>query len=183
MILNRPGAEERIDYGQFPFGNVDIDGPMGLPGDGPPWRRGVVAIDGDKIAAVEAHGRRTPDLDMGDAAILPGLVNAHTHLDLSGMRGLAPPTPDFTAWLRQVIGYRMARSRAGSRSGRPCRNCRELTIRHDPDGDIAAQGATWNELANAPVRAVVFRELLGLSPVRSSYGGPRFERSVNRVVD
>ena len=87
-----------------------------FPVDGPPLERGVVVIDGEKIAAVEPHGRLTPDLDLGDAAILPGLVNAHTHLDLSGMRGLAPPTPDFTDWLKQVIAYRRTARRSSCKT-------------------------------------------------------------------
>ena len=57
-------------------------------------------------------GVRTPDEDLGNVAIIPGLVNAHTHLDLSGARGLIPPTtPDtFTDWLRGVIAYRRSRT-------------------------------------------------------------------------
>ena len=79
---------------------------------GPPLDRGTVTVRGDKIEAVEPHGTRTPDEDLGNVAIIPGLVNAHTHLDLSGARGLIPPTdPDhFTDWLRGVIAYRRSRS-------------------------------------------------------------------------
>lgn len=77
-----------------------------FPVDRPPLERGVVAFADEKIAVVEPYGRRTADLDLGDAAVLPGLVNAHTHLDLSGMHSLAPPTPHFTDWLRRVISHR-----------------------------------------------------------------------------
>src|SRR5579859_4413615 len=77
-----------------------------FPVDAPPIERGVVTILGEHIVAVEPHGTRTPDLDLGNAAILPGFVNAHTHLDLSGLRGKCPPSPDFTGWLRQVIAHR-----------------------------------------------------------------------------
>src|SRR5262249_56910157 len=67
-----------------------------FPVDGPPLERGTVTIDGAQIAAVEPHGRRAADVDLGDTAVLPGLVNAHTHLDLSGLRALALTSPDFT---------------------------------------------------------------------------------------
>src|SRR4051812_43166398 len=81
-----------------------------FPVTGPPLEYGVVAIEGERIAAVTARRSRTPDLDLGDVAIVPGFVNAHTHLDLTGMRGLAPPSADFTGWLRQVIAHRRQRS-------------------------------------------------------------------------
>ena len=45
----------------------------------PPLPGGVVTIEGERIVAVEPHGVRTPDVDLGDAAVIPGLVNAHTH--------------------------------------------------------------------------------------------------------
>src|SRR5436305_10703042 len=81
-----------------------------FPVSGPPIPDSIVTIDGDRISAVEPAGSRSVDVDLGDAAVLPGLVNAHTHLDLTGMRGLAPPSPDFTCWLRQVIAHRRART-------------------------------------------------------------------------
>src|SRR4051794_28477954 len=83
-----------------------------FPAAAPPLERGVLVLDGDRVHAVEPHGARIPDLDFGNAAILPGLVNAHTHLDLTGMRDLAPPSPDFPAWLQQVVAHRRARTPA-----------------------------------------------------------------------
>ncbi len=79
-----------------------------FPVAGPPLPNGTVTYDGNLIVAVEPVGTRTPDEHFGNAAILPGFVNAHTHLDLTGARGKIPPTdPDhFTDWLRGVIAYR-----------------------------------------------------------------------------
>src|SRR5262245_7189288 len=83
-----------------------------FPVAGPPLPRGVVTVEGDRLAAVGPAGSRTADRDFGNAAIIPGLVNAHTHLDLSGAHGKIPPTsPDrFTDWLRGVIAYRRQRT-------------------------------------------------------------------------
>jgi cytosine/adenosine deaminase-related metal-dependent hydrolase len=137
-----------------------------FPVSAPPIPDGVVTIDGERILAVEPAGARTVDLDLGDAAILPGLVNAHTHLDLTGMRGLAPPSPDFVGWLREVIAYRRARSpeqvQADIYAG--IREC--LRFGTTLLGDISGDGSSWNLLAAAPVRALVFREVLGLSTER-----------------
>ena len=77
-----------------------------FPGTSPPLERGVVSVRGGLVAAVKPPGSRTADVDFGNAAIIPGLVNAHTHLDLSGLRGQVPPSRDFTGWLKAIIAHR-----------------------------------------------------------------------------
>ncbi len=138
-----------------------------FPVDRPPLERGVVVVEGDKIAAVEAHGVRTADFDLGDAAVLPGLVNAHTHLDLTGLRGAAPPSPDFTDWLRKVIFHR--RNRTAEQVRDDVREGLAECLRFGTTllGDISGDGGSWDALAVAPVRAVIFREILGLPEERA----------------
>src|SRR5437870_501988 len=81
-----------------------------FPVDQPPLARGTITIHDDKIVAVEKAGTRTADIDLGNAAILPGFTNAHTHLDLSDALGRCPPIPDFTEWLRRVIAHRRSQT-------------------------------------------------------------------------
>jgi cytosine/adenosine deaminase-related metal-dependent hydrolase len=146
-----------------------------FPVDGPPLERGVVAIAGDKILAVEAHGRQAVDVNLGDAAVLPGLVNAHTHLDLSAMRGLAPPT-HFTDWLRQVITHRRGRTPEQVQGDVRAGLAECLRFGTTLLGDISGDGGSWDLLAEAPVRAVVFREFLGLTKERASGAWERLDR-------
>lgn len=134
-----------------------------FPVSGPPLERGTVTIRGDRIESVDPRGVRTADEGLGNVAIVPGLVNPHTHLDLSGARGLIPPTdPDhFTDWLRGVIAYRRTRTpeqvQADIRTGlAECLRSGTTLI-----GDIAAEGASWDALCEANTRAVVFWELIG----------------------
>ena len=138
-----------------------------FPIDSPPIANGVIAVSSGRIRAVEPGGTRAADFDLGDVAILPGFVNAHTHLDLSGLRGLMPPTADFVAWLSQVIAGRRTQTpdavAADIRLGlAECLEAGTTTI-----GDIAAGGLSWDILVEAPCRSVVFYELLGLSKVRA----------------
>ena len=139
-----------------------------FPVSGPPIERGTVTVRGDKIESVNPHGDRTADEDLGNVAIIPGLVNAHTHLDLSGARGLIPPTtPDtFTDWLRGVIAYRRGRTpeqvEADVAGGvAECMRFGTTLI-----GDITAGGSSWGVVTCEPVRAVLFWELIGLSEDR-----------------
>ena len=138
-----------------------------LPVDGPLLENGTVTIAGEHLAAIEATGTRQADIDLGNAAIIPGLVNTHTHLDLSGLRGKVPPSADFTDWLRGVIRHRRGQTRdrleediaAGIAE---CRRFGSTLV-----GDISAEGYSWQALSAAPFRSVVFHELLGLSVNRA----------------
>ena len=138
-----------------------------LPVSGPPLANGLVTIAGDTIAAVEPHGCRTPDLDLGNAAVIPGLVNAHTHLDLSSVPGRIPFDGDFTNWLRGVIAHR--RSLTPEQVEAAVRTGLEESLAHGVTllGDIAGQGMSWPELSEAGCRAVVYYEMIGLRRERA----------------
>lgn len=77
-----------------------------VPVASPPIANGVVTIEGERIVSVgqASHGQ---EIDLGDVILMPGLVNAHTHLEFSdcqkplGRAGMAMPE-----WIRQVIGTR-----------------------------------------------------------------------------
>ncbi len=138
-----------------------------LPVDGPPLERGTITIRGERVVAVEPHGCRTADRDAGNAAILPGLVNAHTHLDLSGLRGKIAPTKDFTAWLQAVIAHRRSLSAEQARADILAGLAEASRSGTTLLGDISAKGLSWEVLASEPIRAVVFYELLGLPRTRA----------------
>ena len=90
-----------------------------LPIASPPFENGAVAVEGARIVAVgilpelialfpEAQRR-----DFGEAAILPGFVNAHSHLELTAMRGyLDSKEGDFFAWLKKLTIARLERMTA-----------------------------------------------------------------------
>src|SRR5215207_8331006 len=80
-----------------------------VPVSSPPFERGAVAVEGARIVGVGARDElaaRFPDAareEFGEAAIMPGLVNAHSHLELTAMRGfLEPEEGDFFAWLSRL---------------------------------------------------------------------------------
>lgn len=86
-----------------------------LPIISPLIEDGAVAVDTSTIVAVGSRHdivSKFPDSqinDFGEAAILPGFVNAHSHLELTVMRGfLEREESDFFAWLRKLTVARMA---------------------------------------------------------------------------
>jgi cytosine/adenosine deaminase-related metal-dependent hydrolase len=138
-----------------------------IPVDGPPLENGTVIVEGDEFVNLLPQGKCKADVDLGNVAILPGFVNAHTHLDLSGMRGKCPPMPDFTQWLRGVIAYRRRQTEeeidatieAGFKEG--------VAYGTTLFGDISAQSHSSLVLAALPARLVVFYEMLGLPKDRA----------------
>ncbi len=77
---------------------------------------GAVVVEGSQVVAVggrDEMSRRFPEAqarDFGEAAILPGFVNAHSHLELTAMRGyLEREEGDFFAWLRKLTIARLER--------------------------------------------------------------------------
>jgi cytosine/adenosine deaminase-related metal-dependent hydrolase len=78
-----------------------------VPIAGPPIRDGWVAIEGGRISGVGQDAKSSPDdRDLGRVAIMPGMVNAHTHLELSHLRERVPASPDFVSWIRTVVASR-----------------------------------------------------------------------------
>ena len=88
-----------------------------LPIAAPPIRDGWVEIAEGRIVAVGTSGERPPDgLDQANSegsaasletvAILPGLVNVHTHLELSWMAGRVPPSTSMGRWIRALMAAR-----------------------------------------------------------------------------
>ncbi len=78
-----------------------------------PIEHGGLVVDGEKIAAVgefDSVRSQFPDADVedfGEAAILPGFVNCHSHLELTAMRGaLDDVEHDFRSWLLKINDLR-----------------------------------------------------------------------------
>ena len=83
---------------------------------GPPIQDGAVAVEETRIVGVgvrkslEERFAAAGLVDCGEAAIIPGLVNSHSHLELTAMRGfLENEEPDFFAWLRKLTLARLER--------------------------------------------------------------------------
>ena len=75
--------------------------------DGPPIENGAVAVSGNRIVDVgrfdDVKTRNAGNtLDLGEQVLLPGLINAHCHLDYTCLRGKIPPQKSFTEWIRAI---------------------------------------------------------------------------------
>lgn len=139
------------------------------PIDRPPIREGIVDIADGKIAGIReaGSGSRTPapgSRHLGNVAILPGLINAHIHLELSWMRDRVPPAESFSAWVRTLFAVR----------GRPDAGMSDEQVAAIPKaiaelqasgtvavGDISNSLRAVEPMLAAGLDGVVFHELLG----------------------
>jgi 5-methylthioadenosine/S-adenosylhomocysteine deaminase len=144
-----------------------------LPVLGEPIFGGGVLVVGDRIAAVgsaatlaAAHPEATR-IDQPGCALIPGLVNAHTHLALSSLAGLTPPGP-LHPWLRGVtraiLGLEHSEFGVAAAMGSlQCLRSGTTTV-----GDIVYGSESADGAARIGLAGVFFFEVLGLRPDETS---------------
>nr|MBA2340238.1 amidohydrolase family protein [Pyrinomonadaceae bacterium] len=137
----------------------------------------AVAVDGARIVGVGVRDeivKRFPHYnvqDFGQAAIVPGLINAHSHLELTAMRGfLEQEETNFFQWLRKLTFARAERMTAddlyasaawgaieAARAGVTCLG----------DASDAAQ-ASMKAVCDVGLRAIVYKEVFGPDETHAS---------------
>ncbi|MBX9789562.1 MAG: amidohydrolase family protein [Pirellulales bacterium] len=149
----------------------------------PPLAGGCVAMRG---ARIEYVGISVPDgaelVDLGDVALLPGLVNPHTHLEFSDLAcPLGRAGMSFTAWIALVTA-----SRGNAEQPRPApaesialglaesRAAGVTTV-----GDIATAGWQLSHADAAATDVTAFAEVITLSALRFAEALDRVRRNMD----
>lgn len=155
-----------------------------LPVVGPPIAGGAVAISAGRVSwvgkAASPECPAGPRRGLGPGLLLPALVNAHTHLELSALAGRVAAGAGFTAWVARLVEARAGLSREELRGA-----ARDAIAALASDG-TAAVGDVSNGLdhldlfAGQPLQAVVFFEQLGWDPRRAA---EVLERAEARMKD
>jgi aminodeoxyfutalosine deaminase len=167
-----------------------------LPIVSPPVRDGWVLVHRGRIVGGGGPGDPVPSVHhlAGEAsgdieeitydepvAILPGLVNAHTHLELSWMRGMVPPSDSMGQWIRRLMALRrnepppedvQRQAAASAISDARARGTAAF-------GDIGNSLVAADALAAAGAPAVLFHELIGFGPTDAR---ARARESASRVM-
>src|SRR5580765_3639608 len=139
-----------------------------LPISEPPIRHGWLAVDRGRVVALGAAGKRVladgaEVVELGDVALMPGLVNAHTHLELSYLRDEVPPASQFVTWIRDVMKARRERP---DPSGKEILDAVDAALVEAVAcgtaivGDISNTLVTFGPLTRSRLAAVVFYELI-----------------------
>lgn len=138
-----------------------------LPIDRAPIGEGWVEIDAGRIVAVGAGRPRGDVTDLGDVALLPAPVNAHTHTELAWMAGRVPPAASMHEWITAMLTLRRAGVPGGEQAEAAAARAAADAMRAAGIllvGDVSNQFGTPAILRGAGLGGVVFHELLGFMP-------------------
>jgi cytosine/adenosine deaminase-related metal-dependent hydrolase len=147
--------------------------PWVLPISVSPITDGAIAVDGHRIASVgpaKVLREQFPESavrEFSDSAIIPGLVNAHSHLELTAMRGyLEKEESDFFAWLRKLTIARLERMSDDdlyvSAAWGACEAARAGVTCLADASDSAL--TSMRALTDVGLRGIVFQESFGPDP-------------------
>lgn len=141
-----------------------------VPIASPPIENGFVVIAGGRIVRT---GKVTPDIsrsrDLGDVAILPGLVNAHTHLEFSDLAcPIGHAGMELADWIVEIIQSRTARGEGAADSTRNVIERGAAEAAHSGTALIGEIATTPWLPPSANLEILSYAEVLGLSPARAT---------------
>lgn len=138
-----------------------------LPIEGPPIEDGAVAIDDGRIAAVGTRDELGAGTHYDDAVLLPGFVNAHSHIEYAVYAGFGDSLTDFAEWIRlhterkRRIGWEeyVDIARLGAAE---CLRSGIATI-----GDCSFSGAAAVAMDELGLRGIAYLEVFGADPAEA----------------
>jgi cytosine/adenosine deaminase-related metal-dependent hydrolase len=127
---------------------------------------GAVLLAGPKADVLRAAPAGLPRMEFPGAVILPGLVNAHTHLQIPRFTddaGKPLPIPaSFVDWILRVIAWRLGATQASFAENFRSAAAEALSFGATTLGEIA--GPDLSSYDGCPLRARVFAEGIGFAP-------------------
>jgi len=139
-------------------------------GESTPLRDGAVVADDDglivAVGAAPALRARYASAQWDaprDAVLLPGLVNAHTHLELSSLRGQVPGGAGFAPWVTRMLELRAQRGADSDEESIGTAISELLSAGTAAVGDVSNTLASVPLLGGLPIVARVFAEVFGIT--------------------
>ena len=156
-----------------------------LPVTGPAIRHGTIVVEGDKIAWVGArvHAPTTQparDEELGDVILVPGLVNTHTHLDLTVMRGFLEEL-GFFHWIRTLTAARAELKHDDLLASATLGILEGFRNGVTTFADTAPSPAALDAMRALGARGIAYREVFGPDPRQWSASLDELRRAVRAM--
>ena len=134
------------------------------PLDRPLIEDGGICVEQGRIVQIGARRDLPagPTEDLGDVVLLPGLINAHAHLELTGYAGQLEPA-SLWMWLRRLVKLRRAADPRDERAAAARGAAESLRAGVTCVVDISRRGDTWPALADVPIRKICCAELISVA--------------------
>jgi cytosine/adenosine deaminase-related metal-dependent hydrolase len=134
-----------------------------LPVAGPPIQDGAVAIEGERIAAVGPAAKLGAGTRHEEAAIVPGFVNAHSHLEYAVYAGFGDGT-DFVPWIVTHVQRKRALEWEDHLAVAHLGAAECLASGITTVGDASYSGGAAIACDALGLRAIVYLEVFGADP-------------------
>jgi 5-methylthioadenosine/S-adenosylhomocysteine deaminase len=155
-----------------------------FPVSGPAHTDSAVVVEGDRIVAVGPASSlvvaypAARQIDLGESALFPAAVNAHTHLELTGMAGALPEGLSFAEWVVALVRARRTLTqddyvRAAERGVAAVLASGTAAV-----GEITTYGASVRPIVESDLGGVIYYELLGVDPASAPALLARGQRQV-----
>jgi 5-methylthioadenosine/S-adenosylhomocysteine deaminase len=156
------------------------------PVTAPPITDGAVLVaDDGRIAAIGAHSQvpappRARRVEFPDAVLVPGLVNTHTHLELTHLAGRNPER-EFSRWIRTIRALKDATTpeefdHSAEQGVRDCWTAGVTCV-----ADTGSTGAPLRVLARLGARGIYYQEVFGPDPTDRTASLAELQAAVVRL--
>jgi cytosine/adenosine deaminase-related metal-dependent hydrolase len=152
-----------------------------LPITAPAIENGSVTVDDGRISYVGARRDGGHSIELGDVILMPGLVNAHCHLELTVMRGFLEDL-DFRRWILRLTSAKRSvltvdalldSARAGLEEG--------IAAGITTYADTCDSGVVLEAMREYGVRGIMYQELFGPDPAQCAASIGDFSAKLERL--
>lgn len=155
------------------YGNIIFTARYVLPVTSPVIKNGAVYVKDGIIQDVGKAGRlsrmyKADVFELGRGILMPGFINAHTHLEYGSAQSRLEPGDDFPAWILEILKNRLVLTK--KKAGMSVKKGIDALIKSGvvAVGEISTFGIDRQYLSDAPLYTVLFKEVTSVNKLAAN---------------